>query len=264
MSSIKQISTVTLIGSGNVATALGLSLFDNGVTITEVFSQNINNAKALAQKVNSSYINNIKDINTTSDLYIIATPDKDIKNIIGKLINISGIIVHTSGSESINILNSTDYSYGVFYPLQTFTVGSLVDFTDIPICIEGSDKATNNSLIQLAHKISSKVLTLNSEQRQYLHLTAVTVNNFTNLLYSIAKELLDKKEIDFSLLLPLIKETANKLNEVNPAEAQTGPAKRNDKQTISKHLELLHNYPEFKEIYKLMSDQITKKYHGKL
>jgi len=262
LNSIKQISTVTLIGSGNVATALGLSLLDNGIKITEIFSPNMSNAKALADKTNCGYVNNIGDLITTSDLYIIAVPDKAISNIISKLKNIDGIIVHTSGSQSIDVFDNSNFNYAVFYPLQTFTKGKLVDFKDVPICIESPNKATSDLLIQLANKISTKVVTLNSIQRQYLHLTAVTVSNFTNLLYTLSNELLDEKGIDFSLLHPLIKETASKLNEVNPSEAQTGPAKRNDTQTINKHLEILQNYPEFKEIYKLLSDQITKKYHG--
>ena len=264
MKSPKQISTVTIIGSGNVATALGTALIEAGITIIEVFSPNINNSKTLATKLKCRYINNIEDINTTSDLYIIAIPDKEITNVISQLNDINGIVVHTSGSQPVNILDANHLNYGVFYPLQTFTKNEIVNFKDVPICIESPNKKTSESLIELADKISTNVVLLNSNQRQHLHLTAVTVNNFTNLLYNVANELLDEKEIDFSLLYPLIRETANKINKVNPAEAQTGPAKRNDTQTINKHLELLREYPEFREIYKLLSDQITKKYHGKL
>ena len=253
-----------MIGSGNVATALGMALLDAGITITEVFSLNINNSKTLAEKANSSCIDNLEDMNTTSDLYIIAIPDKEIGKIFKKLKNTGGIVVHTSGSQPVNNFENKNLNYGIFYPLQTFTVDKKINFSDVPICIEGSNKATSESLIQLANKISNKVVHLDYNQRQYLHLAAVTVNNFTNLLYSISKELLDEKGIDFSLLHSLIGETANKINKVKPEDAQTGPARRNDIQTINMHLELLDKYPEFKEIYELLSDQITKKYHDKL
>ena len=262
MNSTNQISTVSFIGSGNVATAMGIALLNAGITILEVFSQNINNSKLLAKKVRCNYVKNIDEINTISDLYIIATPDKEISSVVAKLKNIGGIVAHTSGNQPLEILIGNNQSYGVFYPLQTFTKDKSVNFREIPICIEGSDKTTSELLITLAKKISNNVVQLNSEQRQYLHLTAVAVNNFTNQLYYHAYYVLNEKGIDFSLLQPLIRETAAKISEVNPTDAQTGPARRNDETTINNHLELLSKYPEFKEIYKLLSDQIIKKYHG--
>lgn len=261
MKTYNQISTVSIIGSGNVATALGIALINSGINIIEVFSPNINNSKLLADKVDCNYVESIEELNSISDLYIIATPDKEISNVISKLKHIQGIIVHTSGGQSSEILHDFNRS-GVFYPLQTFTKNKSVDFKRVPICIEGSDGATSDLLIQLANKISNNVVVLNSEQRQYLHLTAVTVNNFSNLLYYHAQNVLDEKGIDFSLLHPLVQETGHKIREVNPEEAQTGPARRNDVSTIEKHLALLGQYPEFKEIYKLLSDQIIRKYHG--
>lgn len=260
MNSANQILTVSIIGSGNVATALGTALSNAGIRILEVFSPNIDNSKLLAEKVGCNYAENIEKINTISDLYIIATPDKEISNIIAKLGDIGGIVAHTSGSQPSEILTGNIQSYGVFYPLQTFTKDKPVDLKNVPICIEGSDETTSELLLQLAKKISGNVVLLNSEQRQYLHLTAVTVNNFTNLLYTLAHDVLIEKGIDFSLLHPLIKETANKIHDVNPDEAQTGPARRNDLSTINKHLELLNKYPEYKKIYRLLSEQIIKKY----
>ncbi len=262
MTSLNQISTVSIIGSGNVATALGIALFNTGINILEVYSPNINNSKLLAKKIKSNYVENIEDINTVSDLYIIATPDKEISGVITNLKGITGILAHTSGSQPLEVLIGNNQRYGVFYPLQTFTKNKTVDFSEVPICIEGSDNSTSELLIALANKISNNVVPLNSEQRQYLHLTAVAVNNFTNQLYYHAHTVLSEKGIDFSLLHPLIKETASKISEINPSEAQTGPARRNDKSTINKQLELLDDYPEFKDIYKLLSDQIIKKYYG--
>lgn len=264
MNTTDQISTVSIIGSGNVATALGIALHKAGIRILEVFSPNINNSKLLAEKVNCKHVDKIEGINTVSDLYIIATPDKEIANVVAKLNGFGGIAVHTSGSWPANVFYGNVKSYGVFYPLQTFTKGKSVDFRNVPICIEGSDETTSGLLVQLAKKISNNVVLLNSKQRQHLHLAAVTVNNFTNLLYSLAHDVLDENGIDFSLLHPLINETARKIHKVNPADAQTGPARRNDTPTINKHLELLDKYPDHKEIYRLLSNQIIRKYHGKL
>ncbi|MBC8320151.1 MAG: DUF2520 domain-containing protein [Bacteroidetes bacterium] len=261
MQSTKKISTVSIIGSGNVATALGIALSKAGIKILEVYSPNPDNSKLLAEKVGSGIAVSIEELNIVSDLYIIATPDTEISNVVSKFKNIEGIVTHTSGSQPSEILGGNIKSYGVFYPVQTFTKNKIVDFKKVPICIEGSDETISQLLVQLANKISNNVVLLSSNQRQYLHLCAVTVNNFTNLMYNIAHDVLNDEGIDFSLLHPLIEETATKISEVNPAEAQTGPARRNDISTINKQLLLLAKHPEFKKIYKLLSDQIIKK-HG--
>ena len=261
MQSINQISTISIIGSGNVATALGTALSQNGLRIIEVFSPNIKNARLLSSKLKCNYVEYLEKLNPNSDLYIISTPDKEITNVTSKLLDTDKIIVHTSGSEPINIFNSKHINYGVFYPLQTFTKDELVDFKEIPICIEGSDNTTAKILKQLAERISKNVVILNSTQRQIIHLTAVTVNNFTNYLYGIAHDMLLENDIDFSLLHPLINETAKKIAKVTPSKAQTGPGRRNDIPTIKKHLELLNNKPQYQEIYKLLSNQIIKKYN---
>ena len=262
MNTTNQILTVSIIGSGNVATALGEVISSNGIRVLEVFSPNIDNSKLLAEKVGCNYVENIEKLNTISDLYIIAIPDNEISNVITKLKSKEGIMVHTSGSQPSDVFEGKFHHYGVFYPLQTFTKGKQVDFQEVPICIEGSNDITSELLVQLAKKISNNVVLLNSEKRQYLHLTAVTVNNFSNLLYNLAHDVLNEKDIVFSLLHPLIKETAVKIRDVNPYQAQTGPALRKEISTINKHLELLDKYSEYKEIYNLLTRQIINKHHG--
>ena len=264
MQATNQISTISIIGSGNVATALGLALSQSGLKVVEVFSPNIANSKLLSSKIGCNYVESIEKLNPNSDLYIIATPDKEIGNVSSKLKNVVGAIAHTSGSESISVFSSFSNNYGVFYPLQTFTVDNVVSFNDVPICIEGSNEKTIQLLKTLANNISNNVVVINSQQRQLLHLAAVMVNNFSNSFYDMAHNILHENDIDFSLLHPLIKETANKIDKVIPSNAQTGPARRNDVDTINTHLELLNKHPEYSKLYRLMSNQIIKKYHGKL
>ncbi len=257
-----QISNITIIGSGNVATAFGLSFHNIGININEIYSPNIENATILARKTNSYPIDDLTIINPNSELYLIAITDTEIENASNSLNKLNGILAHTSGSQHLNVLNNNHV--GIFYPLQTFTKSKIPDFRDIPICIEGSDSNTINLLTKLANKISNKVFYLDSVQRQYLHLTAVTVNNFTNLLYDFAHGILEDKDIDFSLLLPLIKETAIKIQDTVPKDAQTGPARRNDISIIEKHIKLLEEYPDYKDIYSILSKHIIKKHHDKL
>ena len=169
------------------------------------------------------------------------------------------LVAHTSGSVNIHDLDKKNRR-GVFYPLQTFSKEVPIDFNDVPICLEALDKNDLDILIHLAEAIGSPWYKISTEQRQTLHVAAVFVNNFTNQLYRIAHEISDAKNINFEILKPLISETAKKIQEVSPYMAQTGPAKRNDKKTIKKHLKLLEK-ENHKAIYELLTESI-KKTHG--
>ena len=200
-------------------------------------------------------------MNPNVDLILISVPDAEIGEAFEGLQKSEGIVAHTSGFGSIEVLSSAKH-FGVFYPLQTFTKNKEIDLSDVPFCIEGNNQETETQLKELAGKLSKNIQCINSEDRRYLHLAAVMVNNFTNHIYHIAGDILKEKGINFDLLLPLIRETANKIKTLDPDQAQTGPAKRNDTSTILEHEKMLSNLPEYREVYRLMSAQIKKKYHG--
>jgi predicted short-subunit dehydrogenase-like oxidoreductase (DUF2520 family) len=168
-------------------------------------------------------------------------------------------IVHTAASVSKNVLEKATQHFGVFYPLQSLKK-EIDHLPEIPIIIDASDEATLNELDVLAHSISSKVVEANDEQRLKLHLAAIFCNNFVNHLYALAESYCKRENIDFNLLLPLIKETAERLEEIPPSQSQTGPAIRNDKATIEKHLAMLQSYPQLQKIYALLTESI---YHSR-
>ena len=157
----------------------------------------------------------------------------------------------------------TTQKRGVFYPLQTFTKGRLLDFSTIPICIEASDNESLALLRLLGEAISQNIYDINSDQRKKLHLAAVFANNFSNHLFHISETLCEKEDLPFELLKPLILETVKKLETLSPKDAQTGPARRDDSISIEKHLELLTN-TNHKKIYTLLSEAITKTYEKEL
>ncbi|MDH3322215.1 MAG: DUF2520 domain-containing protein, partial [Flavobacteriaceae bacterium] len=144
----------------------------------------------------------------------------------------------------------------VFYPLQTFSVTKNINFKEVPIAIETEDEKDFELLEQFARSLSDMVYEINSEQREKLHIAAVFANNFSNQMFKIAKDICDEYAISFDLLKPIIKETVGKLETLNPKQAQTGPAKRNDRKVIEKHLSQLSG--EQKEIYALISASITR------
>ncbi|RNL54034.1 Rossmann-like and DUF2520 domain-containing protein [Pedobacter jejuensis] len=247
---------IVIIGSGNVATHLSLALKAAGEEIVQVFSLNLNNAETLAKRIQAEPISNISKINRLADLYIICVKDDAISEIAKEFNDIDGLVVHTSGSTDIKVLSSELKHVGVFYPLQTFSKTKDVDFANIPVCIEATDAKQLDILKNIAHKLSSRVYTIDSEQRRVLHLAAVFACNFTNHMYAMANQILLNNNIDFDIIKPLITETADKILNDLPENVQTGPAVRNDDNTINKHLNMLADLPKLQEIYITLSNSI--------
>ncbi|HUH27174.1 DUF2520 domain-containing protein [Gelidibacter sp.] len=249
--------SVIILGAGNVATHL-FNAFDNSGTITvnQWFNRNIGSLQSYKNRVEiTDDLSQLKE----ADLYIIAVSDDAVANLSVKLPFENRLVVHTSGTVNIHDLDKKNRR-GVFYPLQTFSKSATLDFANVPICIEAIDKSDLKILKALSKAIGSKSHKVNTNQRKSLHLAAVFVNNFTNQLYRIAHEITEDEGVEFDILKPLIMETAIKVQELSPYMAQTGPAKRNDKKTIKKHLELLKN-EQHKAIYELLTASIQKT-HG--
>ena len=246
--------SIILVGSGNVATHLGIALQNYNYKILQVYSRSIENAKKLAQKLNTNFTNDLTQLKT-ADLIIVSVNDDAISTVLSKLKNTA--IVHTSGSVGMDVFEPNFSDFGVFYPLQTFNKDIDLAISEIPFCIEGSSKAFEKQLVEIAKNLSSNVITMNVAQRKQLHIAAVFACNFINQMFSIADDLLTKKDIDFKILLPLIKQTIAKLNTNKPKAVQTGPAKRKDLQTIKNQINLLED-DDLRNIYKLITNQILR------
>ena len=249
---------ITLIGSGNVATHLGAAFKNAGHYIVQVYSRNLQNASLLAYNIKAEPIDDLKLINTETDLIVISVKDDAIGDIAAGLAGYGKLIVHTSGATSIEAVKLFTDEAGVFYPLQTFSKDKEVNFNTVPLCIEGANDEIAQQLQTLAWTISQNVYKVDSEQRKILHLAAVFACNFPNYLYYAAGSLLKQHNLDFDLLRPLILETAEKVQEHLPQDVQTGPAVRNDGNTMEAHLQLLGQNVELQEVYKLLSQLIIK------
>ncbi len=228
----------TIIGTGRVATHLYRALTLQGVEVTQVNPRTLDN------------------LPVDSDIYLLAVSDNAIPQVAGRLKGVAGIVAHTSGTTPITVLQDCGTSQGVFYPLQTFSKERALDYSRIPFFIEGSDSATEATLIGLASQISQTVVKADSNRRKQLHIAAVFACNFTNHLYTLASQYMEANSLDFNLLLPLIEETVAKLHSLPPDEAQTGPAIRRDTNTINAHLDALTSHPHLKRIYQTLSDSI--------
>jgi len=248
---------ISIIGSGNVAQHL-IEAFakSNAIEIIQVFSRT---QKHISPLLDSSKITNDWNALADADLYIIAVSDDAIASVSSHLPFENRLVVHTSGSAPLTILDDKNKK-GVFYPLQTFTKGKNIDFKTIPFCLETQFENDYEILEKVAQSISDSIYKIDSHQRKALHVAAVFVNNFTNYLYQLGNDICQENHVPFEILKPLILETAEKLLTLTPKEAQTGPAKRNDISTIEAHESFLSNENQ-STIYKILTQSIQN--HGK-
>lgn len=251
-----EINYISFIGSGNVATNLALDFLEKGIEINQVYSRSLENAKVLSGETNSKAINNISELDLSVDAIIISTADDAIQNLSNQIKAYNGIVMHTSGSISIDVL-SHHKNYGVLYPLQTLSKNVKENITNVPILIEANSANNLETIEKLSRTISDKVSKIESEERKAIHLAAVISNNFTNHIFTLLNEYCLKSNVDFDLLKPLIEKTILK---VNP---QTGPAKRGDLTIINDHIEMLSNYPDLMDLYKNISSNISHYYGHK-
>lgn len=264
--------TIALVGAGNVATHLAHAFARKGVEIRGVYSRTMASATALAESLHAaSYAaahlatpTDSLDLLADADVYILAVKDDALPHIAAAWPESKRgrVVLHTAGSVAMDVLAPAAEHYGVLYPMQTFTKTGTVDFSKITAFVEGSDAVALHALAELAQLIFGNCQPLSSADRQYLHLAAVFACNFVNHMYATAYDLLSHHGIDPSCLLPLIAETAQKVERTTPREAQTGPARRGDRNIVAKHAALLTDETDAATIYQTISDSIMRKYNA--
>jgi predicted short-subunit dehydrogenase-like oxidoreductase (DUF2520 family) len=252
--------TIFLLGSGNVAWHLATALAAKGCRFLGIYNRTPQHAETLAGKLHCPVVADLTQTPKDADLYLICTSDEAIAPVSALLPETDGLVAHVSGSVAIDALDKKHHRRGVLYPLQTFNKNRPMDLAHVPVFVEADSQSDMNFLTALAHLFSDVVIPLDGAQRKMLHLAAVFACNFTNFMYGLAAEIMQKNELDFQLLFPLIRETAQRMeNDDNPMSLQTGPAVRNDIKTIRQHLELLKNHPDMQELYEILTQSISKR-----
>lgn len=248
---------IVIIGSGNVASVLGRLFIKNNHEVVQVVSRNKVHAKILADELKCPFTDNTGIIDTSAALYLVAVSDGALFDLNNNIHLGKSLILHTAGSVTKDVLKNISVNYGVLYPLQSLRKEKEYD-GEIPFLVDGNTEETKTLIEDFAKTLSANVTKATDDERLKLHVAAVIVSNFTNHLYALAEDFCNKENIDFKLLAPLIKETAERVQTISPATAQTGPAARNDIFTLDKHLQLLSKHPRLKYIYLKLTDSIMK------
>ena len=251
---------IALIGAGRVASCMGPRLKQAGHTVTGVYSRTLGHAEELATMLDAPAFDRLEQV-PASDVYLTMLTDDALKELAPAIVKgrENTLFVHTAGSVSIDVWkNAGAKRYGVMYAMQTFSKGAQIDWPQVPVLVEGGSEADLKTVTALARSLSANITPLSSDGRRKLHVAAVFACNFANHMYAVSEQLLRDEGVPFSVMLPLVRETARKVETMSPVDAQTGPAVRGDRKVINEHLELLKDYPEYAEIYKLVSIDINK------
>lgn len=254
---------IVMIGTGHVAHVLGQQIILCGHHIVQVAGRNPDRTRQLAVLLNAEAINDYRRLSDTADLYIIAVSDHALEELCSWFPRQDrGIVVHTAGAVGMQVLSGITARYGVLYPLQSLR-SNLPDIPEIPILIDANSSDTLQMVRSFAVSLSGKVVQADDQTRLKLHLSAVIANNFSNHLFTLVQDYCIKEKLDFSLLLPLLLETIQRLEHAPAYALQTGPAVRNDLYTLEKHASLLTHYPGLLKIYHELSASISR-YHQQL
>ena len=247
---------IVMIGAGNVAVNLVQALA-GCVEVAQVYSRHLSNACFLADKVGADATDDLYCIVPDADMYIISVKDDAISSIIDAVPDNGALWVHTSGSKPLELFAGKRSRYGVLYPMQSFSKQIAVDFHEVPFFIEADNESDAIMIETLASLLSTKVFRADSELRRRLHIAAVFSCNFANHMWVLANDILQENGLPFDVMLPLIRTTVDKLTQLSPAESQTGPAIRGDRNVMDAHMKMLHD-DDARQLYSLISESIMK------
>lgn len=253
--------SVVLIGAGNVAWSLARAIaMLEDYELKQIYARNITKAQEIASLLDGD-VTVTDDLSSLyqADIYVLALKDDAIAEVVERLPRHEALWLHTSGGVTIDTLNPLKGERGVLYPLQTFSRGRTIDFKDVPLFVEGSSRGALDDIVTFAGELSDTVVIADSHKRRLLHVAAVFACNFTNHLWAIASDILERGGMEFGLLQPLIYETIAKALDTGPATGQTGPARRGDFSVMDSHAAVLDD-ERYRHLYRLLSQSIFEKY----
>jgi len=246
-----------VIGSGNVAWHYSKMWSDAGFTLTKAYARNIEKWKICYADFPEVAFSELSEIHHDVDFVLLAVTDHQIVPVSQQL-HQDAVIFHPSGATDAAAINQKNW--GVIWGIYSFVKGQALDYAKIPFCIEGSNELTVQLIEKIMHSISPAVYRTRLEQRQKAHIAAVFGNNFITLLLQTSFEVLKEANLPVDLVTPTLMQLATNVQHQTPETLQTGPAKRGDFSTLTKHLAILSDRPDWKSIYLHLTNELLKKY----
>lgn len=251
---LRAVMRIALIGNGNLAWHLSRAMRDAGLHFHAHLSRH--NDESQGWELHRTWATMPADF----DVYFLAVPDSAIAEVCTHISDKS-TVVHFAGGSDIQAIPQSHRA--VCWPCQTLTRGTEIDYSTIPVLYECADENTERMIEQTLMKAWGTWTKADGKQRLAAHAAAVFSNNFTNHMQHVAHSLLHEAGLPTTLLHPMVKAHMQLLDNHEPSQVQTGPARRNDLITVEKHTQLLSNHSDWKKLYQLITEDIINTYHNK-
>lgn len=252
---------IVILGTGNVARFFLQQLAGQPANVVQLYNHRPESAADLSAQYNIPLVTDTEAIDADADLYLFCIKDQAIATLAGSIrLGPGQTAIHCAGSQSLNLLQATGINTAVVWPLYSINKSKLPQSRNVPLLIEASGDFASTKAKAFAALISDSITQVNYAQRQYLHLSAVMVNNFTNHLLAIGAGICAEHSLSYDLLKPIIEQTFTSAIMHSPADLQTGPAVRNDVRTMDVQVQLLQTHPEWENVYRAISNSIEKMY----
>lgn len=255
---MRKYNKLVILGTGNVAHALGKSLRESGRTVLQVWGRKEDAAKKLGIFLQVPYTTQLEEMNDHADAYIICVKDDAIAEVAAQFPFINKPLIHTAGTVGLDVLSSNTRFPAVWWVMQSIQKNT--SLVGAPSIIDYEDKEMVEPMQDLAGILRGDVVRLRLEQRRQLHLTAVMLANFSQYLGGKVMEYAKKNELPAYLLYPLMRNVLHQVMEGNALGHLTGPARRNDEKVLRQQMQLLEQENDLHEIYSLFSRQIIDLY----
>jgi len=252
---------IAIVGAGNLASALAVSLHQAGYSIDQIVSRgsaaSLRRARNLARKVGASAVP-VSRARIRAALVWFCVPDGAIA---GAAASLSGptnwrgkVALHSSGaltSDELGALGELGAATASVHPLMTFVRGSRPSLAGVPFAIEGDPKAVRAAR-RIIFDLRGQLFTIRKQKQAY-HAWGMFASPLLTALLAAGERVAMASGVSRTAarkrMLPILKQTLANYERLGAPASFSGPIPRGDVATVGKHLEVLRGIPSAREVY---------------
>ncbi len=254
--------SITIVGPGNLGSALALELVRIGYPIRQMVSRresrSAKDARALARRLKAKHIF-LGETALNSDIVWITVPDDGIAEVARQLAASQSwkdtIVLHSSGaltSDELSALKKKGAQVASVHPLMSFVRGRTPTWQEVTFAVEGDAKALRIAS-DVARELGGRPFKIGKENKALYHAFGAFASPLVIALMSAMEQVGQAAGIPRArikrTMLPLLRETWTNYLVMDAPRAFSGPLVRGDVHTIRKHLAELKRTPEAREVY---------------
>lgn len=254
-----------LVGSGNLAQALGPALRRAGYRITAVASRNDassrRRAQTLARKVRARVVR-LAEAGPLADLIWLCHTDDALAQTSRLLARQSGwrgkIALHSSGALTSDVLlplRRAGAHVASLHPMMTFVAGTVPKMPEVPFAVEGDRRAAATAK-RVVRDLGAQVFELKKQSKVLYH----ALGSFSSPMVVAALVTAERvgkaaglaEKQTRAIMAPILRQTLTNYLEHGAAAAFSGPIRRGDLETVRRHVRELKRVPGALEVYRAL------------